>query len=274
MKSFILASLLAGVFGQNAAKPDVGSFLRKFDEITGRNASQKSPVGLRIFDASGVNAVNPRFKYPFLGFIRIDRHSDQEYLCSGTLLDSQTLLTSAHCVTQDFVRFFKAYFHRHNKRLTSKSEGGTEHRFNRVYAHEGYQYNNGIPLNDIALVRLATRVPSTNSKLNYVRLPSPKLGNPPSDVELKIAGWGSTKPNGQQSDILQESQSVHLTNKCYTKASGLNKDQHLCATNSGSAHACPNDSGGPLLAPATDDGYIQIGLIPAQPTCGRSNKPG
>ncbi|KAJ9073555.1 Epidermal growth factor-binding protein type B [Entomophthora muscae] len=277
MNYLFVAGILSSIVAEGSDKPELGNFLDKFNEASAGFGRQSSWVPeLRIFSNAEADEVKPKFKYPFLGFIRIDKHTDQEYLCSGTLLDSQSLLTSAHCVTEDYVRFFKVSFHRHNKKLKSKSENGTEHRFRKVIAHESYELKDGIPSNDIALVRLATPVPRLESKasLNYIRLPSTKLGNPPSDVELTIVGWGLSKPKGEQSDVLRHAEKLHLTDECYTKDSGLTKEQHLCATNAGNADPCSNDSGGPLLAPATDDGFIQIGIIPSQPKCGSSKKPG
>lgn len=271
MKTFalFLASIAAGLV--SAQKPDLGDFIKNYNEHTGRNGSE--PVessfnpGLRI---SGGSDVNPRFKYPFMTFIRIDGYSDAEYLCGGTLLDGRTLLTSAHCVTSDYVNYFTAFVHRHNKKLATSRESGSEHRFSKVIAHEKYSNKGGVSLNDIALVRLKT--PTKNMK--FVRLPNPKLGDPPSDVELTITGWGLTKSKGAQSNNLEEALKLHTTQSCFTKIKGLSKSKHICAIGRLSADACTNDSGGPLLAPATDDGYIQVGIITAGVKCGASNLPG
>lgn len=262
----LLRTLLAIVFVEAAAQ-DVGDFVSNFIKLEGKRENKSRPFA-RIVNGF---EVKPPYSIPFMAFLRIDDIPDKKYLCGASLLNARYAITAAHCVDPEYKDLFNLFAHRHNKNLGSKEEGGTAHRLADLIIHEKYEVlPSGVPLNDIAVLKLSSPVKQINT---FVRLATPKTPLPSSKTPLTVIGWGLTFTNGDDSDELQMADSLHLTKQCYKTKPGLTEDLHLCAVGDFGMDACTNDSGGPLILPVKD-GYLQIGIVSTGAACGVFNEPG
>lgn len=258
---FLLITFLSFISSQ-----EVNEFINQFKIITKKDERHPRPME-RIVNGF---EVDPPYSFPFLAFLRINNVSDDEYLCSATLLNSKFALTAAHCVDEQFTSLFSLFAHRHDKSKTSQQENGSTHSFSALKRHENYKvFDNGVPINDIAIIKLKTPVETVTS---FVKLASPDLPLPSEQVNLSVVGWGLTFTGGQNSDTLQIADSLHLTNKCFVK-SGLQLSTHLCALGDFGQDSCTNDSGGPLLM-EYHNFYLQIGIVSTGAACGVFDEPG
>ncbi|KAJ9048182.1 hypothetical protein DSO57_1037594 [Entomophthora muscae] len=238
-------------------------FLAKFKELTGRGQKRFGPLTRVV---AGKNA-NP-FEYPFMVYFRLDKISDDDYLCGGTALNSHLVLTAAHCLHKNYVDRFSVHSHRHDKSVTPSKEKGGVHGLDSIVIHEKYDDSGDAPQNDIAIAKLIQ--PMKISK--FVLLPSATMKDPSLQADLTVVGWGLTYTGGEGSDVLQKAEHLHLTNSCFSRPE-LKKNTHLCATSEFGQDACTNDSGGPLLL-LSGKSMVQIGIVSTGAACGVAAEPG
>jgi len=132
--------------------------------------------------------------------------------CSGTLVSPKTVLTAKHCLDTNIRIYFGTYANQAN----SGTWINTVHKL-------------GHPTADIAMLTLASAAPTAPIPLNAVDLAT-KIGEP-----IKIAGFGVTSENGQQSGTKRVAMAA---------LDSLDADGIMYATNVPSG-TCYGDSGGP-----------------------------
>ncbi len=189
-------------------------------------------------------------------------------VCGATVIDSQWLLTAAHCV-------------RKGRSTASVSESGAfinpktydardeRLQFSRIYVHP--KFNSRTMQNDIALIKTTSAI--ATPKLGFA---GPKR-SPEKGTPLEIFGFGSTNANRQLvTDVLRSARVVDragIDGRCGSYRSNYNKATMLCAgTPNGHSDACQGDSGGPLTT-ATDSRLL-VGVVSWGDRCGSSRYPG
>ncbi|CAL8093644.1 unnamed protein product [Orchesella dallaii] len=194
--------------------------------------------------------------------------SSNKQFCGGSLIDSQTVLTAAHCVQHmgaEETSKLTIQIGDHN--IYSTSDGPHEVRTaSRILYHRGFSMQH--LHHDIALIHLAR--PVSNSK--YVQTVCLHPGSPSYDnVYGDVAGWGQLRDNGPQPSTLQTA-SVKIWShaECKQKYDGHAPagigEGMVCSGGSGK-DSCRGDSGGPLTINSRSQA-MEVGIVSFGIGCG------
>lgn len=207
-------------------------------------------------------------EFPWQAFLTIGN-----FMCGGSLITSQWILTAAHCVTDENgqvvpTEFVTVYLGKHDLRLWKSSEqirGVTQ-----ILVHP--QYDPYTADSDLALLRLVAPA-VLNDRVRPVRL----LQSPADDVLAEpgvlatVTGWGTLEEDGPISFILQKvSVPIVSHQTCNAALGGGITANMLCAGYAeGGKDSCQGDSGGPLIVPDGAGGWKQAGIVSFGYGCAR-----
>ncbi|XP_021944195.1 trypsin-1 [Folsomia candida] len=224
-------------------------------------SSRKIPGGGRII--GGQDAAEGQFPYQIVLL-----HAGS-YICSGSILASNVVITAAHCVVGVPPRNLQIIAGELDRASVSGHEQTVQ--VVRIVVHESY----GVPsdlANDIALLFLSDTVPLVlNEFVQPIALP---IQEQQTSGEIIISGWGITTPSGSLSNILQW---VELPVVDDATCQGNYPEEvilpsMLCAGfPQGGRDSCQGDDGGPLVSVNT--GYL-AGLISWGYGCALPGRPG
>lgn len=197
-----------------------------------------------------------------------------KFLCGGTILDDETVVTAAHCCDgyQRKPHQVKGTIGDHNFHAMDLGEA-TFHAKS-VTVHPNYSRRTVV--NDICIVKFSNMALSRRPIAAAVCLP-PSAYHPPAGTKCWTAGWGYND-KGQVAEKLQEVD-LDLINddKCKRTENGafLIPGSMFCAGSmNGGKDACQGDSGGPLICVDGRRQPVLTGVTSWGIGCGKANSPG
>ncbi|KXN64997.1 putative trypsin-like serine protease precursor, partial [Conidiobolus coronatus NRRL 28638] len=190
----------------------------------------------------GGNEVRPAFKYPNM----VSLAYDGQHWCGGTLYNSDTIITAAHCTIEDQNRW-TARIHRHDLTKTDAQENGKTYKIISREIHPQFGGQNAI--NDVAIWKINANRTNTHP---LVSLDTGYIGFNTGELVNSI-GWGIVKEgNNFTSSTLQQVQlPIFKPETCAERYVNYRRQVHpptmICAGyESGNKDSCDGDSGGPL----------------------------
>ncbi|XP_023165803.2 proclotting enzyme isoform X2 [Drosophila hydei] len=219
--------------------------------------------------------------YPWmaaLGYFKDSNRNTLDFLCAGSLISSQFVVTSAHCINSmlTLVRLGA-------RDLSNTNEPGVvDYRIRRTVLHP--QFDLSAIANDIALIELNGEAPS-NADIRPICLPDSSrflLEDQFVGMNPFVAGYGATKHQGAASYVLRDAQVPIISRRtCEQSYKSVFQfvqfsDKLICAGSS-TVDACQGDSGGPLMLPQLDGSiyrYYLLGIVSFGYECAKPGFPG
>ncbi len=208
-------------------------------------------------------------EWPWMTHVLQDKSNDTHSAyssCGGTIINSRTILTAAHCLWDDdaeaivadtskVLLFTECHLNAFNNGNPCVGSWPVES----IIAPSDY-HNDNNTYNDIALI--ITQIPITLSpgKAWPVCLPEPGSVRPTTGSEMTITGWGKDHINGTSHPELKEAV-VKTTSdeECEAIFGPSHTDSVVCVTGVTGA-VCSGDSGGPLIMQNEYGQWVQYGV--------------
>jgi len=204
------------------------------------------------------------------------------FLCGGSLIDENTVLTAAHCLYDDGIVMNASDITVVIGEYTRTGISSSSIRsISDVYVHSDYDPEPSVSGSDIALLKLSTSF-TDSTPIGRVDLDS-TIDAIADEEDVTVLGWGSTVGYafGEDvvasfPDILQEAEVPLKKDDSCTSSYGNIYDSStmLCAgEDEGGTDACQGDSGGPLIY-NNGGNWEQIGIVSFGSGCATAGYPG
>jgi secreted trypsin-like serine protease len=204
-------------------------------------------MGIRIIGGDIARAG----QFPFAAAIQV-KTSDSTFFCGGALINTQWILTAAHCV-QNAIEFTII--------VGSATLTGDDPNRVTVIAHEYYlhdEFNSTTLENDIGLIRLLARI-QFSDYIGKIHLPIESYG---PNVAVTAIGWGQVNdtllaPVDHLNCVKLETIS---NDNCRIFYGMQITDDMICANGQYNEGTCTGDSGGPLIYFLNAQHPIHVGV--------------
>lgn len=221
------------------------------------------------FLIKGGNPADGRNRYPYYALLTITpkQSDDEPYLCGGTLIHSDIVITAAQCYHNDADVSIRIN--------SSNMNDGIERTGDLMIPHEDYANSFSF---DIMIVKLNQLILS--SDVTPIKLHQSSINDtmPLTENEkLTVMGFGAQSEFDETpSDVLREVDiDIGDFNDCNRQYKfNLDEKSHICTIDrtGGGKDSCSSDGGGPLIKKrdSNDDEDLLIGITSFGAGCGRS----
>ncbi|XP_037914717.1 trypsin delta-like [Hermetia illucens] len=184
--------------------------------------------------------------------------------CGGSLVNSDSVLTAAHCVEEVHVEFLKCV-----AGTDSRTTGGVSRRADKVIIHGNYKSADF--QNDIAIIKLKEHFEYTGV-IQPVRLAS-SAGAFRRGTKASIAGWGTRSEDDHFLPVKMYSVDVYAVDfdECVNSYAGVNtvREGMICTSSPiRGRDSCEGDAGSPVVV-----GGTQVGVVSWGQGCAREEYP-
>ncbi len=195
------------------------------------------------------------------------------YMCGGSLVTTQWIVTAAHCVQGLSPSQATAILGDHDRTVTESSEQTRS--VSQIVIHPNYNANTSD--SDIALLKLSSPV-TLNSRVALIPMvTSTDSALYAAGVLGTVTGWGTTSSGGSTPSKLRQVSVPIVTNTTCNSSIAYNgriTANMLCAGySSGGKDSCQGDSGGPFVVP-NGSSWKLAGVVSWGDGCAAANKYG
>ncbi|XP_030309580.1 hyaluronan-binding protein 2 isoform X1 [Calypte anna] len=213
-------------------------------------------------------------KHPWMASLQRKNSKRDKHFCGGVLIKSCWVLTAAHCLEEPAENLQVALGEQDLKKREHQEQIFD---VEKIIVHHKYREKDGVPHNDIALLKLKPVDGQCAVETKYVKTACLPNFFFPIGTDCFISGWGITEKDEPSRRLLDASVKLISQKKCNAPRAYDNMldEGMFCAGNPQrpTADSCQGDSGGPLTC--VDNGsYYVYGLVSWGDGCGLKNKPG
>jgi trypsin len=225
-------------------------YLEEDERLRYYNDTERSLGTNSLFVVGGEDATLSR--YPYMVMLksyeeRTNQKPRQKAVCGGVLIRPDLVLTAGHCVKNDLIlrdslriELFLGYSNQGRDSYTHKYTA----RAGAVSLHDQLSLVNGLPKNDLAIIKL-----DSCSSNPYIELNTDQDLDTNNGSSLRVIGYGTTSFNmNQLSSTLQEAD-LTLDKQCspWNETFGLDTTSMVCTAADKGKGSCRGDSGGPII---------------------------
>lgn len=187
---------------------------------------------------------------------QVSLQSDGGHFCGGTIVDSTTIVTAAHCLEGETAADLTI-----RAGVTeSEDTGGQDRPVASITSHPDYAASE---VGDIAIVKLAEPLSLGG---NVQAIPTATAAELTAATSATVTGWGDTSEQGGAPTQLLEAVVPLVNDGSCSNQLGIDADREVCAGGDGK-DSCYGDSGGPLTI-QTADGPKLAGVVSWGEECG------
>ncbi|XP_042886535.1 trypsin-like [Penaeus japonicus] len=202
---------------------------------------------------------------PYMVALYMNVSGEVKYHCGGAIISAHHVLTAAHCVTGWHSDKFTVVAGAHDLASPAAPQVSVGVAEVTVFELFYWEPDSAIPVNDIALLRLAS--PLTFGE-GVDAVPMPDQDEDPAVAEhCVVSGWGALEEGGPVTTVLHAAD-VPVIDQSYCEESYpyLIAPTMMCAGYPTGHHdACAGDSGGPLVCGGLLQGIVSWGSGCAEP---------